>query len=282
MIAPNPQDHWAALGLEPGANQQALKQAFRRLARRWHPDLNANDPIAEERFKRINEAYAVLSDPRRRQAWETSEPSEEEDRFAAGFPDFDEYLAALFGKKYEPEPAAWPATTPPPPPAPVQFQGDCESIVKLSPDQALEGSTVQVSLPDGLTLEVQTPPEAGDGWRLRLEGVAPGGGDHFLLLQVRTADDLRIDGLRVLYRLNLPAPQGALGAQAVVPTLAGPVRLRVPPGTSSGQLLRLRGRGLERNGRSGDQIVEVRLVVPETCSDAEIALYRRLAELLEE
>ena len=282
MIAPNPQDHWAALGLEPGANQQALKQAFRRLARRWHPDLNANDPIAEERFKRINEAYAVLSDPRRRQAWETSEPSEEEDRFAAGFPDFDEYLAALFGKRYEPEPAAWPATTPPPPPAPVQFQGDFESIVKLSPDQALEGSTVQVSLPDGLTLEVQTPPEAGDGWRLRLEGVAPGGGDHFLLLQVRTADDLRIDGLRVLYRLNLPAPQGALGAQAVVPTLAGPVRLRVPPGTSSGQLLRLRGRGLERNGRSGDQIVEVRLVVPETCSDAEVALYRRLAELLEE
>ena len=282
MVAPNPQDHWAALGLEPGANQQALKQAFRRLARRWHPDLNANDPIAEERFKRINEAYAVLTDPRRRQAWETSEPSEEEDRFAAGFPDFDEYLAALFGKRYEPEPAAWPATTPPPPPAPVQFQGDFESIVKLSPDQALEGSTVQVSLPDGLTLEVQTPPEAGDGWRLRLEGVAPGGGDHFLLLQVRTADDLRIDGLRVLYRLNLPAPQGALGAQAVVPTLAGPVRLRVPPGTSSGQLLRLRGRGLERNGRSGDQIVEVRLVVPETCSDAEVALYRRLAELLEE
>lgn len=282
MIAPNPQDHWAALGLEPGANQQALKQAFRRLARRWHPDLNANDPIAEERFKRINEAYAVLSDPRRRQAWETSEPSEEEDRFAAGFPDFDEYLAALFGKRYEPEPAAWPATTPPPSPAPVQFQGDFESIVKLSPDQALEGSTVQVSLPDGLTLEVQTPPEAGDGWRLRLEGVAPGGGDHFLLLQVRTADDLRIDGLRVLYRLNLPAPQGALGAQAVVPTLAGPVRLRVPPGTSSGQLLRLRGRGLERHGRSGDQIVEVRLVVPETCSDAEVALYRRLAELLEE
>ena len=282
MIAPNPQDHWAALGLEPGANQQALKQAFRRLARRWHPDLNANDPIAEERFKRINEAYAVLTDPRRRQAWETSEPSEEEDRFAAGFPDFDEYLAALFGKRYEPEPAAWPATTPPPSPAPVQVQGDFESIVKLSPDQALEGSTVQVSLPDGLTLEVQTPPEAGDGWRLRLEGVAPGGGDHFLLLQVRTADDLRIDGLRVLYRLNLPAPQGALGAQAVVPTLAGPVRLRVPPGTSSGQLLRLRGRGLERNGRSGDQIVEVRLVVPETCSDAEVALYRRLAELLEE
>ena len=68
-------DHWAALGLEPGADAETLKQAFRRQARRWHPDLNGNDPVAEERFKRINEAYAVLSDPRRRQAWEADRKS---------------------------------------------------------------------------------------------------------------------------------------------------------------------------------------------------------------
>ena len=63
-------DHWAVLGLEPGADAESLKQAFRRQARRWHPDLNGNDPAAEERFKKINEAYEVLSDPRRRQAWD--------------------------------------------------------------------------------------------------------------------------------------------------------------------------------------------------------------------
>ena len=69
-------DHWAVLGLEPGADAESLKQAFRRQARRWHPDLNGNDPAAEERFKKINEAYEVLSDPRRRQAWEAGGFSE--------------------------------------------------------------------------------------------------------------------------------------------------------------------------------------------------------------
>jgi DnaJ-class molecular chaperone len=278
-------NHWEALGLEPGADGDALKQAFRRQARRWHPDLNGNDPAAEERFKRINEAYAVLSDPRRRQAWEGGSEFSQQDPFASGFPDFNQYLEHLFGSKRSrpsPPPAEWPTPSPPPPPPPVQARGDQETLVQLSPQQALEGSSVQVQLEGGVTVEVETPPEAGDGWRLRLAGVAPGGADHFLQLQVRTADDLRIDGLRVLYRLDLPAPEGALGVDAVVPTLEGPVRLKIPPGTSSGRLLRLRGRGLERQGRRGDQIVEVRLVVPEACSEAEQALYRRLLDLLRE
>ena len=99
---------------------------------------------------------------------------------------------------------------------------------------------------------------------------------------MRTDEGLRVDGLRVLYRLDLPAPEGALGGSAVVPTLEGPVRLRIPPGTSSGRLLRLRGKGLERDGRRGDQIVEVRLVVPDPLADDEEALYKRLQELLRE
>lgn len=279
MASPTLADHWAVLGLEPGADAAALKKAFRRQARRWHPDLNSNDPAAEERFKRINEAYAVLSDPRRRQAWEAGGDPEDQDPFARGFPEFQDYLDNLFGRRRPPEREDWPATTAPPPPPPVQAQGDCETLVELSPEQALGGTTVTVALSNGVTVELQTPPEAGDGWRLRLEGVVPGGGDHFLQLQVRTAEGLRIDGLRVLYRLDLSAADGALGAQAVVPTLQGPVRLRIPPGTSSGRLLRLRGRGLEHQGRRGDQLVEVRLVVPEELNDAEGALYRRLQEL---
>ena len=279
MASPTLADHWAVLGLEPGADAAALKKAFRRQARRWHPDLNSNDPAAEERFKRINEAYAVLSDPRRRQAWEAGGDPEDQDPFARGFPEFQDYLDNLFGRRRPPEREDWPATTAPPPPPPVQAQGDCETLVELSPEQALGGTTVTVALSNGVTVELQTPPEAGDGWRLRLEGVVPGGGDHFLQLQVRTAEGLRIDGLRVLYRLDLSAADGALGAQAVVPTLQGPVRLRIPPGTSSGRLLRLRGRGLEHQGRRGDQLVEVRLVVPEELNDAEAALYGRLQEL---
>ena len=273
-------DHWAVLGLEPGADAESLKQAFRRQARRWHPDLNGNDPAAEERFKKINEAYEVLSDPRRRQAWESGGSTEagQRDPFASGFPDFHDYVDQLFSRRRERRPV----TTPPPPPPPVQAHADLETAVALTPEQALEGTFVEVELGDGTTVEVQTPPEAGDGWRLRLEGVAPGGRDHFLQLQVRTDDGLRVDGLRVLYRLDLPAPDGALGGSAVVPTLEGPVRLRIPPGTSSGRLLRLRGKGLERDGRRGDQIVEVRLVVPDPLAEDEQALYKRLRELLRE
>ncbi|MCP9889575.1 J domain-containing protein [Cyanobium sp. Aljojuca 7D2] len=312
-----PSDYWSVLGLEPGADASSLKRAFRAQARRWHPDLNGNDPLAEERFKLVNEAYAVLSDPRRRQAWEAGDPRgeapdrEPQDPFATGFPDFEEYLDALFGERRRsrrgsgadaqppgrddvaaPEPDAEPerhereapgsVTASPPPPLPVQASSDQESLVELSPEQALQGERVELELADGTAVEVWTPPLAGDGWRLRLAGVTPGGGDHFLQLRVRTEEGLRIDGLRVLYPLELSPAEAALGAEVVVPTLRGPVKLRVPPGSSSGRLLRLRGRGQEWGEQRGDQLVEVRIVVPEELGDAEAALYRRLQELADD
>ena len=92
-------------------------------------------------------------------------------------------------------------------------------MVELTPEQALQGERVELDLPDGSCVEVFTPALAGDGWRLRLAGVAPGGGDHFLQLRVRTPEGLRIDGLRVLYRLEIPPADGALGCMVVVPTL---------------------------------------------------------------
>ncbi len=287
-------DFWDVLGLPPGADAESLKRAFRQQARRWHPDLNGDDPRAEERFKLVNEAYAVLSDPRRRQAWESGFEegafAAESDPFASGFPRFEDYLAALLGEPQpEPEPEPEPermardddpgevAARPASPP-PVQAAGDLESQVDLTPAQALAGSRVELELPDGTAVELWTPPLAGDGWRLRLAGVGPGGADHFLQLRVRTQDGLRIDGLRTLYQLELSPAEAALGVQAVVPTLDGPVRLRVPEGSSSGRLLRLRGRGQELDGRRGDQLVELRIVFDEPPDEADQALYRRLLE----
>jgi DnaJ-class molecular chaperone len=304
-------DYWAILGLEPGADGPSLKRAFRSQARRWHPDLNGNDPVAEERFKLVNEAYAVLSDPRRRERWEaglddqgSGHQRQPIDPFAQGFPDFDAYLAVLFGERRrdpsdrdaddriaaEPDAAdrdpggrrsaaAGEVTAAPPPPPPVRATSALESVVELSPQQALAGERIELDLPDGTCVEVFTPPLAGDGWRLRLAGVAPGGQDHFLQLRVRTPEGLRIDGLRVLFTLELSAAEAALGALVLVPTLSGDVQLRVPPGSSSGRLLRLRGRGMQRDGERGDQLVEIRIVVPEQLSDAEAALYRRLQDL---
>ena len=168
---------------------------------------------------------------------------------------------------------------PPPPPPPVPAATAEETLVELTPEQALAGERVELELSDGTLVEVWTPPLAGDGWRLRLPGLAPGGGDHFLQLRVRTSEGLRIDGLRVLYTLELSPAEAALGSHQLVPTLAGPVRVRVPPGSSSGRLLRLRGRGLSQGERAGDQIIELRIVVPSQLSEAEEALYRRLGEL---
>jgi curved DNA-binding protein len=286
-------DYWQVLGLEPGADAARLKRAFREQARRWHPDLNGNDPVAEERFKRVNEAYAVLSDPRRRQAWEAGEAFGGEDDgagadpFARGFPNFETYLDELYGPSpaSEPDPAEGTVaaqgtvTAAPPSPPPVPAAVAEETLVELTPDQAVAGERMEIELHDGTLVEVWTPPLAGDGWRLRLPGLAPGGGDHFLHLRVRTPEGLRVEGLRVFFTLDLTPAEAALGCHKLVPTLEGSVRLRVPPGSSSGRLLRLRGRGLPLGDQVGDQIIELRIVVPATLSEAEEALYRRLDEL---
>ncbi|MCX5948184.1 MAG: DnaJ domain-containing protein [Cyanobacteria bacterium] len=334
-------DHWQVLGLAPGADADQLKRAFRQQARRWHPDLNDNDPSAEARFKRVNEAYAVLSDPSRRRVWEAGDDGagamaagSDRDPYVAGFPEFEDYLDHLLGRRRRPEqgeagqvdqnarfnqdghfepdgrfdanaerdsgaaPAGSPRSAPAagrgsdevdqgpgqvtaaaPSPPPVRASSDEETLVELTPEQALDGERLELALRDGTVVEVWTPPQAGDGWRLCLQGVAPGGGDHFLQLRVRTSEGLRIDGLRVLYRLEISPADAALGAQVVVPTLDGPVRLRVPAGSSSGRLLRLRGRGQTLAERRGDQLVEIRIVIDAGLGDDELALYRRLGEL---
>ena len=292
--SPTSPDYWSVLGLSPGADGSSLKRAFRTQARRWHPDLNANDPRAEDQFKLVNEAYAVLSDPLKRQLWEAAngeDPGDavagtDGDPFARGFPDFEDYLAELFGDRrakhrertQEAPPAGQVATAPAAPP-PVAATNDLESMVELTPEQALQGERIELELANGTCIEVWTPPFAGDGWRLRLEGVATGGADHFLQLRVRTPEGLRVDGLRILYTLELTPAEAALGCGVVVPTLRGPVKMAVPAGSSSGRLLRLRGRGLEWSEQRGDQLVEIKIVVPEELSEAEVALYRRLEEL---
>ena len=286
-------DYWSLLGVDADCTDQQLKRAFRREARRWHPDLNSNDPVAEERFKLVNEAYAVLSDPRRRNAWQQGGGSSSDvaDPFAQGFPDFEDYLDVIFGGGSaqsgaevveEPDPPFRSPVSAPPPPPPVRAVEDLESVVHLTPDQALQGTVVELTLDDGTMIELNTPPFAGDGWRLRLEGVAPGGRDHFLQLRVVTDDGLRIDGLRVLFKLMLFPPDAALGCAVDVPTLDGPVTLQVPPGSSSGRLLRLRGRGLQLDDERGGQLVEIVVVIPSDLGDAERALYRRLQELASE
>ena len=295
-------DAWAVLGLQPGASAAELKRAFRQQARRWHPDLNPGDLTAEERFKAVNAAYGVLSDPSRQRAWQQEENHSANGEDLSGFPSFEDYLAHLFGRRQpverstppppppparaEPAPAATTASPPEPAPEPSPApsrpqpsQAWVETALALTPRQAWAGSRQVVALPDGTHVEVETPPGAGDGWRLRLAGVAPDGGDHLLRLQVRNRDGLRLNGLHVHYRLDVSPAAAVLGGQVTVPSLHGPVELQIPPRCSSGQLLRLRRCGLYMDEDHGDQIVELRIVLPSALPQEAVELYRQLQDL---
>ena len=295
MTTSSKTDYLSILGLSKNFDDSELKKAFRREARKWHPDLNKNDINAEERFKFINEAYEFLRDPKKRSSLDETEPFSK-NNFETGFPDFEEYLDMLYGYnnysvnqeekdfqeddifEEEVESFDYPARSPNEPPPIKSFQ-DVETIIELSPEEALLGSTILIELEDKTIVEVDTPPFAGDGWRLRLENIARGGKDHYLQLKVQTSDGLRIDGLRVLYKLELFPPDALLGCAVDVPTLEGYVTLQVPPKSSTGRLLRLKGRGLIHGNDVGDQYVEIIVVIPANMNDEEIALYSRLQEL---
>ena len=296
-------NYWSLLGVSPECDATELKLAFRKEARKWHPDLNKNDANAEERFKLINEAYAILSDPKKRKEWENKN-KKNQDIFENRFPTYEEYLDIVLGivinnkidnddinniysdlsdDEYVNHEQAdfneYIPTTSDSSPPPTLIYEDQESIVEITPDQALYGSTVEIQLQDGTQVEVLTPPFAGDGWRLRIEGAAIGCRDHYVQLKVQTDDGLRIDGLRVLYRLELFPHDALLGCAVNIPTLNGTVTLQVPPNSSTGRLLRLRGRGLKFEEYRGDQIVEIIIVLPDYLSESEIALYQRLNEI---
>ena len=170
-------------------------------------------------------------------------------------------------------------TTSPEEPPPVKLHQDIETIIELTPDEALNGASILIELEDETVVEIDTPPFAGDGWRLRLENIARGGKDHYLQLKVQTESGLRIDGLRVLYKLELFPHDALLGCAVEVPTLDGNVTLQVPPKSSTGRMLRLKGRGLTYEDNVGDQYVEILVVIPADINDEEIALYTRLQEL---
>ena len=303
MTISSKKDYLSILGLSHDFDDKELKKAFRREARKWHPDLNKNDINAEERFKLINEAYEYLSDPTKYSKSSDQNVTDNYDKnnFSTGFPDFQDYLDSLFGYEYTPKNYeeygneiledesinidndefnnyGYPTTSPEEPP-PVKLHQDIETIIELTPDEALNGASILIELEDHTVVEVDTPPFAGDGWRLRLENIAMGGKDHYLQLKVQTESGLRIDGLRVLYKLELFPHDALLGCAVEVPTLEGNVTLQVPPKSSTGRMLRMKGRGLTFQDNVGDQYVEILVVIPADINDEEIALYTRLQEL---
>jgi curved DNA-binding protein len=282
-------DYYEVLGVPRDADPDAIRRAYRKLARKYHPDLNS-DGDAEERFKQLGEAYEVLSDADKRgrydrlgARWREAEheaPDESfEDFFAhQGFGDGtgvefgDDLFEALFGAR------GGRAGGP--------LRGyDREALLELSLEDALTGGRRRLTL-EGREVKVNFPAGVRDGQLIRLAGQGDEGrdggppGDLFLRVVLKPHPRFRRRGDDDLdVEVPITPSEAALGATVAVPTPTGTARVRVPAGSSSGRRLRLRGRGVpKRGGGSGDLHAIVKIVVPKKLSDRERELYEQLAD----
>ena len=296
-------DYYSILGVERDATTDAIKKAYRKLAHKYHPDVS-KDPKGEERFKEIAEAYQTLKDPEKRAAYDnlgSHQPGEDfrpppdwDQQFGGGgfsFEDVD--LSDLFanlgrgGARAHRQGAN----------IPIPGQ-DYEVTAPVTLVDSYSGTEMDLNLQvpeyDGqgrlrrvpLVFRARIPKGVTDGDRLRLPGKGGKGlnggpnGNLYLNIALQPHPLYRVTGHDLYLDLPLAPWEAALGATVEVPTLGGPVNLKVPAGTSSGRKLRLGGRGLpKRNAGAGDLYAIIQIVAPAAPGEREQALYRELAEI---
>ncbi len=278
-------DYYEILGVEASAGEAELKTAYRRLARKFHPDVS-KEKGAEERFKSINEAYEVLRDKEKRKEYdqlrargyrsgqEYQPPSGPGGGgFHQGFGgdaqngDFSDFFESLFGGRSR---------------ASQQPLGDTRAKVAIPLEIAFSGGQQRFTV-DGRTLEVKIPVGIKPGQVIRLAGQGRSSGarksDLLLEIDYRPHADFEVDDRNILYTLSLAPWEAALGTTATVPTLGGSVELKIPADSEAGKKLRLRGRGLPGKPNAGDQIVEIEIRAPKAETEVQKDFYKKMAEV---
>ncbi|RTG93084.1 MULTISPECIES: DnaJ C-terminal domain-containing protein [Thermus] len=271
-------DYYAILGVPRNATQEEIKRAYKRLARQYHPDVNKS-PEAEEKFKEINEAYAVLSDPEKRKVYDTygtatpppPPPPGGYDFSGFDVEDFSDFFQELFGTglfgsmgRRRPRKGR-----------------DLRAELPLSLEEAFHGGERVVEV-GGRRVPVKIPPGVQEGSTIRLAGLGgPGDPPGDLLLTVRLLPHpvFRLEGQDLYATLDVPAPIAVVGGKVRAPTLEGPVEVTIPPRTQAGKKLRLKGKGFPGPGGRGDLYYEVRVVIPEHLTPEEEELWRKLKEV---
>lgn len=307
-------DYYKLLGVSRSASKDEIGKAFKKLARKYHPDLNPNDAKAEGKFKEINEAYEVLKDEKKRKLydqfgadWEHGQnfqppPGYENAGFGGGgfsqggFSDFFETIfggaggggssfrggfsqGGFGGQGYQPRP---------------RRGSDSEAVYELTLDEAYRGGTKSITLqeqvagPDGIprmstkTLDVKVPAGVKDGQKIRLAGQGNPGmnggprGDLYLRIRLLPHHLYKVTDNDVVLDLPLTPWEAALGATVRIPTLDGAVEMKIPPGIGSGKKLRIKGRGLGSGTRRGDQFVRIMIQSPDRLSSEERRLWEEL------
>ena len=322
-------DYYKVLGVERTADQKAISQAFRKLARQHHPDVNRGKPQAEERFKEINEAYQVLNDPERRAKYDQVLDLRQhgggwEDLMRGGAQPGGDGSFTVYGQGMNPEDlgqfsdffqqlfsgfggagtaggvphgrgggGAAGAGAPPPSriscgssrPTRSPEGADVEGTVEITLEEAYRGTTRSVTVPDAAgasrTIDVTIPKGVRSGQRIRAAGQGPGGGDLYLKVEIsphpiftRQDDDL-------VCEVAIPVWTAALGGVAHVPTLGGQMTMTIPAGTRDGRTFRLRGQGMPhvRGEGAGDELVKVRLALPDPLTPRDHELFEEMRKL---
>jgi DnaJ-class molecular chaperone len=275
-------DPYTTLGVKKDATQDEIQKAYRRLAKKLHPDLNPGNKVAEEKFKEVSAAYDLLGDPDKRARFDRGEIDEsgterprqqyyrdfaDQDGWSAytnnsGFSDFGDYagtediLSEIFGRQGRT--------------ARRRRGQDVRYHLDLSFLDAVNGGKQSIVLPDGTTLEVNIPPGTRDGQILRLRGkgrpAAGDGqpGDALIEISVKPHPYFTRKGDDIYLDLPISLKEAVLGAKIKVPTPDGAVTVAVPKWSNSGRVLRLRGRGVPRSdGGKGDEYVTLKLMLPQ-------------------
>jgi DnaJ-class molecular chaperone len=278
MIADDP---YAILGVPKGASDEEIRKAFRKLAKELHPDLNRGRGT-DERFKKVSSAYEILGDPEKRKAFDRGEidgrgePRRDPFRsyarsragagagagFEGGF-GFSDIFADMFGGAGARSGFAAKGHD-------VRYTLDVEFI------EAVQGAVKRVTLPGVGPLDLNVPAGVAEGQVLRLKGKGNRGigagepGDALIEIRVRPHPQFKREGDDILSEVPITIDEAVLGAKVEVATIGGRVQLTIPKGTSSGRVLRLKGKGVKSPGKSepGDQLVTVRIVLPDTIDDS--------------
>lgn len=282
-------DYYDILGVEPSADAAEIKKAYRKKARKYHPDVS-KEADAEEQFKAVNEAYEVLGNEEKRKHYDQlkasgyrpgdefqqpphghgGQPFDFNDIFGqgggaggAGFSDFFESLFGAGAARGRPQGGGFHQG--PPKPRKMRLQVDLE--------QVHQGATVQINI-DGRSIKLKIPKGIEEGKSMRVSG-KNGQPDVLLNIHYRTHPHFEVDGRNTVYTLPVMPWQAALGDSMSVPTLGGTVEIRVPKGAHSGMKLRLKGRGLP-GAAQGDQLVVLEIQAPAVENDAQTAAYEAL------
>ena len=281
-------DYYDTLGVARGASEKDIRSAFRKLARKHHPDVNDNDPASEEKFKQINEAYTVLSDADSRRKydrycddWKHADQFERSGRgrgrstysnmggMGGGGRSsiFDQFFGGAGGGfEVKPEPA--------------------EYKVAISLEEAFSGASRRLQMQDGRRLEVKIPPGVDNGSKVHINADS---GDFYLVVSVKDHAKFRRQGKDLYVEVEAPLDDAVLGGELTVPTLTGRLALTIPKGTQNGRRFRLAGQGMPvltnttKNPGSdvdhrGDLFATLKVTLPSELTDEETDLFRLLRD----